>query len=164
MMEYVGTIELGTKVDITDPCYDKDTWCRMTTNCEPGEYKGYIEMSDQGDWGMRVASVSIFKGDKIWEIEEMEYIGNIGVDAGLAGFFNNKPDFNDEEWYEFCDKIEDGNAWNLYNGIFSSSGFGDGGYDVYANKDRNAFTIVFIDEGYDEEYYEDEEEDDEELY
>lgn len=151
MMEYVGTIELGTKVDITDPCYDKDTWCRITADCEPGLYKGYIEMSDEGMWGMRVATVSIFKGDKIWGIEEMERIGSIGVDAGLAGFFNDKPDFNDDEWSEFCEKIEEGNAWNLYNGIFSSSGFGDGGYDVYANEERNAFTIVFIEEEYDEE-------------
>lgn len=151
MMEYVGAIKLGTKVDITDPCYNKDVWCRMTTDCEPGEYKGYVEVSDEGDWGMRVASVSIFKGNKIWGIEEMEHIGNIGVDAGLAGFFNDKPDFSDKEWYDFCDKIENGHAWNLYNGIFSSSGYGDGGYNVYANKERNAFTIVFIDD--DEHYY-----------
>ena len=164
-MEYVGTIELGTKVDITDPCYDKNVWCRMTVDCEPGEYKGYIEMSDEGDWGMRVATVSIFKGNKIWGIEEMEYIGNIGVDAGLAGFFNNKPDFSDKEWYEFCNKIEHGHAWNLYDGIFSSSGYGDGGYNVYANEERNAFTIVFIDDEYDEEdddFYDYDEEYDEE--
>ena len=30
-------------------------------------------------------------------------------------------------------------------GLFSNSGYGDGGYDVYANKERTAFTIVFID-------------------
>ena len=161
-MEYVGTIELGTKVDITDPCYDKDTWCRMTTDCEPGEYKGYVEMSDEGSWGMRVASISIFKGNKKWGIEEMECIGTIGVDAGLAGFFNDKPDFNDEEWSEFCDMIREGDAWDLYNGIFSSSGFGDGEYNVYANEERNAFTIVFIDEEYEDDEYEDDEYEDEE--
>ena len=151
MLKYIGELELGTKVDITDPCYDKDVWCRMTTDCEPGLYKGYAEMSDEGDWGMRVATVSIFKGDKMWGIEEMEYIGNIGVDAGLAGFFNDKPDFSDTEWNEFCDKINDGDAWNLYNGIFSSSGYGDGYYNVYANEERNAFTIVFIDDEYDDD-------------
>ena len=151
MLKYIGELELGTKVDITDPCYDKDVWCRMTTDCEPGLYKGYVEMSDEGDWGMTVATVSIFKGDKMWGIEEMEYIGNIGVDAGLAGFFNDKPDFSDTEWNEFCDKINDGDAWNLYNGIFSSSGYGDGCSNVYANEERNAFTIVFIDDEYDDD-------------
>lgn len=152
MMDYVGTIELGNEVDITDPCYDKDVWCRMTTNCEPGLYKGYVEVVDEGDWGKRVATVSIFKGDKIWGIEEMELIGNIGVDAGLAGFFNNKPDFTDEEWSDFCDELSEGEAWNLHNGIFSESGFGDGSYDVYANEERNAFTIVFIYEDDEDEW------------
>lgn len=151
MMNYVGELKLGTTVDITDPCYDKDVWCRMTVNCEPGTYKGYVEMFDEGKWGQRVATISIFKGEKIWGIEEMELIGNIGVDAGLAGFFNNKPDFNDDKWNEFCDKINEGNAWNLYNGIFSLSGYGDGSYNVYANEERNAFTIVFIEEDYEDE-------------
>ena len=147
-MEYVGKIELGNKVDITDPCYNKDVWCRMTVDCEPGEYKGYIEKVNEGEWGIRIAAVSIFKGTKIWGVEEMECIGFIGVDAGLAGFFNDKPDFNDDEWEIFCNKIDGeangADAWNLYNGIFSRSGYGDGTYNVYANKERNAFTIVFI--------------------
>lgn len=37
--EYVGKIMLGDKVDITDPCYDKSVWCRMTVDCKPGEYE-----------------------------------------------------------------------------------------------------------------------------
>lgn len=155
-MEYVGKIELGTNVDITDPCYKKGTWCRMTVECEPGIYNGYAEMIDEGEWGIRVASLSIFKGDKIYNIEEMEYIGDIGVDAGLAGFFNNKPDFSDDEWDDLCNKTREGDYWNLYNGIFSSSGYGDGGYGVFANEERNAFTIVFIEED-EEDEYEDEE-------
>lgn len=144
MMECIGEIELNGTVDITDPCYDKDVWCRMTVDCDAGLYKGYIETSNEGEFGKRVASISIFKGNKIWSIEEMEFIGTIGVDAGLAGFFNNKQDFNDDEWSELCNRIGGGNAWNLYNGVFSSTGFGDGIYDVYANEERSAFTIVFI--------------------
>lgn len=146
MLEYVGEIELNGTVDITDPCYDKDVWCRMTADCDAGLYKGYIELvDDDNGWGTRVSSISIFKGNKIWNIEEMKLIGTIGVDAGLAGFFNNKKDFNDKEWEEFCSKISDGEAWCLYDGIFSSSGYGDGVYNVYANEELSAFTIVFID-------------------
>lgn len=144
MLEYVGEIELDGTVDITDPCYDKDVWCRMTVDCDAGLYKGYIELSDEGEWGTRVASISIFKGDKIWDIEEMEFIGVIGVDAGMAGFFDDKKDFNDDEWDELCRRTRKGNAWCLYDGIFSSSGYGDGEYNVYANEERSAFTIVFI--------------------
>lgn len=140
----LGELNLGCKVDITDPCYDRDVWCRMTVDCEPGCYNGYVTISDEGDFGRRVTNISIYKDNKTWDIDEMELIGYICVDAGLAGFFNNKPDFSDKEWKELCDKISDGDAWNMYNGIFSSSGFGDGEYDVYANEQRSAFTIVFI--------------------
>lgn len=142
--EYVGTITLGDTVDITDPCYSKSVCCRMTTNCCSGVYKGYIEREEIEDWGTRVTTLSIFLGDKIWELEEMEPIGTIGVDAGLAGFFNNKRDFSDKEWSELCSKISEGDAWVMYDGIFSSSGFGDGMYEVFANEERSAFTILFI--------------------
>lgn len=141
----VGTITLGDTVDITDPCYDANVWCRMTTKCVPGEYTGYVRISDEGEWGKRVASISIYRDDVEIELESMDKIGSIGVDAGMAGFFNDKPDFNDDEWDKLCDKVNKGNAWCLYDGIFSSSGYGDGSYEVYASVDRDAFTIVFID-------------------
>lgn len=144
-MEFVGTIELNNTVDITDPCYDKDTWCRMTTKCAKGTYYGYAEISDEGRFGKRVASISIYKDNKVDEIDFNE-IGQIGVDAGMAGFFNNKKDYNDEEWDEFISKLEHkkNRYWNFDEGIFSKSGYGDGQYDVLANKDRTAFKIIFI--------------------
>lgn len=141
----VGTITLGDTVDITDPCYDANVWCRMTTKCVPGEYTGYVIISDEGEWGKRVASISIYRNDVEIELKSMDKIGSIGVDAGMAGFFNDKPDFNDDEWDKLCDKVNKGDAWCLYDGIFSNSGYGDGSYEVYASVDRDAFTIVFID-------------------
>lgn len=145
MIHYVGELMLGEKVDITDPCYNKEIASgRMTVDCEPGLYIGHITMSDEGECGERVAAVTISKEHKVRSINRMECIGSISVDAGLAGFFNNKPDFSDDEWDDLCGQIEEGDAWNLYDGIFSISGYGDGCYDVYANKERNAFTIVFI--------------------
>ena len=150
MTEYhVGHITLGNQVDITDPCYNKDVWCRMTTSCTPGEYDGYATVSDEGEWGKRVAKLSIYKGGKKCSLNKMSVIGIIGVDAGLAGFFNNKKDFSSEEWSEFCNSIwkpdsEKRRFWCMYDGIFSSSGYGDGEYKVFANANRTAFTIVFI--------------------
>ena len=147
--ELFGTLTLENAVDITDPCYDKDVWCRMTAECKPGEYEGIAAMQDCGVWGIRVRSLSIrhtdLKNTPIDEID-MKPIGDIGVDAGLAGFFNNKPDFNDTEWFAFCDEIKEGKYWNLHDGIFSRSGYGDGCYEVYTSKDNDAFTILFIDE------------------
>ena len=161
--KYAGQLVLGDKVDITDPCYDKDIWCRQTVNCWPGTYEGYAFITNEGDWGKRVAMLGIFQeGNYDYESDDpivnYNHLGTIGVDAGLAGFFNNKQDFNDDEWMEFCGSLGDYKdmVWNNYGGIFSSSGYGDGCYDVYANRDRNAFVIVFIDDWDEDEEWEDE--------
>ena len=84
-------------------------------------------------------------------------IGTICVDAGLAGFFENKPDFTNDEWSHFCDltfgnetdndfKVIDNCAYvkngNNYKGFYTSSGEGDGNYHVYVKKDDNGKTIA----------------------
>lgn len=154
-MERIGTMTLGNRVDITDPCYDRNVWCRMTTECEPGEYTGYVNISDEDEWGKRVAFIAIYKEDNIKDFNLMENIGQIGVDAGLAGFFNDKPDFPDNKWREFlkesgvfkadgkCDYSK--NYYDCGYGLFSESAYGDGWYDVYATPERDAFMIIFID-------------------
>ena len=153
---YVGELRLDGKVDITDPGYEKDVWCRKTTDCQPGDYTGYAYIVDEEDWGKRVARLSIFKDDKKIDLNNMELIGAIGVDAGMAGFFRDKPDYPDDKWHDFL--VESGvfktkdeydysrNTYAIDYGLFSSSGFGDGVYEVYANKSKSAFTIVFIPE------------------
>lgn len=152
--EFVGKFQLGDKVDITDPCYNKNVWCRMTTDCKPGTWYGYATISDEGEWGDRVAALCIYLEDHKDAEPYWELIGNIGVDAGLAGFFRNKPDYTDEEWEEFCDKIDHCKHYiRLDYGVVSSSGYGDGSYDVFTNADRSAFMIEFL---YDDEEDEDE--------
>lgn len=148
-MNFVGTLNLGNNVDVTDPCYKKGTWCRITTECVPGTYYGYIETSNKSVWGMRVKrvkNIAIFKDNNMLPLDEMDTIGTISVDSGLAGFFNNKKDFSEEEWEKLCKTIEKGDAWALYDGIFSNSGYGDGVYAVCTSHDGTAFAIIFIDE------------------
>lgn len=150
----IGTKHFGGIVDITDPCYDKDVWCRMTAEVKEGEYSCIIWNHTEKDmWGGKeikttmVGVVGIYLDGIIPPQRSMEYIGDIGVDAGLAGFFMNKPDYNDEEWSDFCDSIREGNAWIKDEGFFSSSGYGDGGYPVYAYKHNGeiiALEIRFI--------------------
>lgn len=157
--EFVGTMELGNKLQITDPCYEKGTWCMLTTVCEPGTYHGYVEIGNykyDEDDDFRVAAISIYKDDKQVSFDDMFAIGEIGVDAGLAGFFNNKPDFPGDKWIEFLvkagvfknkDEYDYGrNHYAVEYGLFSESGFGDGFYDVFTNEERTAFQIVFINE------------------
>ena len=143
-MKKTGTINFKSGyVDITDPCYDADVWCRLRAELPAGEYKYEVDIDDCGDWGQRVTSIRIQRSD--WKGHRTtKLIGHIGVDAGLAGFFDGKPDYDDNQWvYEVCDsflfkqpprtKVYEAHCDNAMRceGVFSSSGYGDGEYPVY---------------------------------
>ncbi len=128
----------SNKLDVTDPCYDKDVWCRMTVDIIPGVYN-YEVITYDG----RCRYLSI-KREGSGLVRRGLVIGEIGVDAGLAGFFENKPDYNDDTWDKICDYLYDEYdggpriaATNNDNKrlfgcecVFCSSGYGDGSYEV----------------------------------
>lgn len=170
-------LDPGDQVDVTDPCYDKDVWCRFTTDLDPGEYRLMYDKRDEGAWGERISSVRMVKASAPLRLSYRK-LETIGVDAGLAGFFVNKPDYDDKAWEAFCDAMSTADkAWeaetgetyrNVYDcdcGFFTSSGYGDGAYNVYELLDEDSvkvgLEIVFIDEEEDE-YYDEEEEEEEE--
>ena len=149
----IGTINLQNTVDVTDPCYNKDVWCRMTVkNVQPGAYECYACLKDDGSWGVRVSRARIVLADgsdvakstmeRVQRGRSWRFIGDIGVDAGMAGFFADKPDFGDDEWSKLCDWIFHGENegkmayiktfHNGSDGFWTESGYGDGGYPVYA--------------------------------
>lgn len=139
----IGEMHFGGTVQVTDPCYDNDVWCRTTINVRDGKYTCRV-WKDKDQYSELVGCIGIYLNDIIPPQKSMEEIGVIGVDAGFAGFFMNKPNYSDEEWSAFCDEIEDfsKNAWLFNNklnttGFFSSSGYGDGCYPLYASKDKN---------------------------
>ena len=143
--EVVGTKKFGPEIDITDPCYDRHVWCRLNNvKIKEGEYRcvvwkeriGYEDYLGNLDYDTRISKIGIYYGD-IPHAEKLEEIGEIGVDAGLAGFFNDKPDYNDEEWMKLCSAIEGKDYLINEEGFFSSSGYGDGCYPVYAENDTN---------------------------
>ena len=147
--QVIGKKHFRGTVDATDPCYNHDVWCRMNgiPVCD-GEYDCVIWKTQERNEPSRVARIGIYLRGIVPAQKKMERIGEIGVDAGLAGFFMNKPDYSDEEWIAVCDRISKGDAWILPEGFFSSSGYGDGGYDVYAYKQPDgragALEIVFL--------------------
>jgi hypothetical protein len=169
------------KLVCSDPCYSIPTWCQgIVENVKNGIWGAEINLSDEGDWGTRVASLFICNEDsfdkdnsivkKIFEDEPLNF--SAGVDSGQFGFFdfehyrNNdsakdlkKYDFGGgekagDEWYGACCHLTLGQEkWGvLPNGVVSSSGFGDGAYDVFGLKNDEgeyvAFAVVFI---YDED-------------
>lgn len=154
----IGSRHIGAKIDITDPGYNKDVWCRMDdVEIVPGEYtcviwvqKEKLNLDGKKLDVLNVGNVGIYLGGVVPAQKSMKEIGTIGVDSGLAGFFEKKPDYSDKEWDDFCDMIEDRRvpAWTIENGFFSESGYGDGEYPVYAHKTQDgritALEIRFI--------------------
>jgi hypothetical protein len=46
------------KMMISDPCYEKGTWCQgIVDNVRTGAWVGYVDKSDEGEWGIRCANV-----------------------------------------------------------------------------------------------------------
>lgn len=154
----------------------------IVDNVENGSWIAIADKKDMGDWGERITSLFIGNKqhlernpklvDYVFEDEPLNFAG--GVDSGQFGFFDfanyrndesakdlEKYDFGTEydiedgdKWYRACSNLTLGDeSWGvLPNGVVSSSGFGDGSYDVYGYKDAYdkyvAFAVVFI---YDEE-------------
>lgn len=151
--EKIGTMDFHGSVDITDPCYDRDVWCRMTdVKIRKGVYtciawhhknKGTFDNGEPYCYDV-IGIIGIYFDGVIPCQKEMKEIGSIGVDAGLAGFFHNKPDYTDDEWTAFCDRVRHGDAWLIKDGFYSSSGYGDGCYGVYAYEQGGEITAIEI--------------------
>lgn len=78
------------KMIVTDPCYDKDTWCQIKLdNVATGQWFGTVTYSDERDWGIRVAQLDVWYGTLPGPQEcDEEVSGQVGVDSGQASFFD----------------------------------------------------------------------------
>lgn len=147
-------------VDITDPGYDKDVWCRSTAKILPGTYNCYAyEGVARGEPYKRVWIAQIVHADTEKDAHLLSRLRNrrcwrriasIGVDAGLAGFFQDKPDFGFDEWHELCDWMfaQKENAYiksfEAGDGFWTESGFGDGEYEVCALRENRKIVALEI--------------------
>lgn len=177
-----NTINLGKEVIVTDPCYSIPTWCqKIVTDVKPGEYRVFCKKSDLNDWGNRVSMLMAVHGDH--EFDDLKWRlsgprGIIGVDSGQAGifdittyrvnpdnveqgdgdssFFGTTPEDSEEErWYtNICSHTLGDKRWGHYNnGVVSSSGLGDGGYDLFIARVNRKVVAFAIDFGIDESKY-----------
>ena len=164
-MKVIGQFTLRTgKVMVSDPYYVVGTWCqKIVKNVLPGKWVGLTLLSDEGDWGTRVAEMIAVNKSFKKELKNMSFRrvkADIGVDSGQCGFIELS-DYKDYEtnqnWYDrICNltydatgKDRDRRAGILDgSGVVSSSGYGDGGYELFVAKDENkkiiAMKVVFI--------------------
>lgn len=155
----IGEIEIKDGfVDICDPGYDRDTWCALfDKQIKPGTYSCYVEVwnfpwiNDDNTHKIlndyRIMYLTIVHNDYNHEIDKNKFellSNNIGVDAGLCGFYNHKPDFTEErDWNNFWQNLNSLKEYGCTcdcgsaNGITVSSGFGDGIYTVYQAKEND---------------------------
>lgn len=126
-----GSRYFGNTITVTDPCYDRDVWCRIDgLEIREGDYDCIYWTKSKDN---RVMCCGIYLNGFVPPKDSFEEIGTIGVDAGLAGFFENKPDYNDDEWLELVHNFydtEDKNSMISDCGFFTSTGYGDGCYGV----------------------------------
>lgn len=146
VFEKIGVMDFHGSVDITDPCYNRDVWCRMNdVKIKEGEYSCMVSYKEDSYFGCtRVGTIGIFLNGIVPNKGSMKKIGEIGVDAGVAGFFHNKPDYSRDEWMNFCDGKPGDKAWMREDGFYSESGYGDGGYSVYAYEQEGEIVALEI--------------------
>ena len=162
-----GTITLSKKAVISDPAYKLYTWCAaIIDNILPGEYNCYLRFKDEGSWGLRVSEI-VAINKNYSDMKQIDITGTepytIGVDSGMCGiydydYFSAVKEENDDSSKWLMEKVypltyED-KSGILRGGtldglcIVSSSGFGDGAYDLYTTRDELdrvvALRIVYI--------------------
>lgn len=161
------TFTCGGKMRVTDPCYDRDTWCTVLLDVLPGTYRASWLRQRFHDWGNRVWELAVVHtdyapSDLTWEPVE----GEAGVDSGQCGFYDDakypedRGDYGDGGFYDqVCDDTLKGEAARRPHGVFTSSGLGDGGYTVLAGKTADGeivgAVVVFLEAVEDDDDYED---------
>ena len=150
--KFVGTRYYDERpVTATDPCYKAGTWCTLfNINVKPGNYEcvawkarlSYTGSDKKRHYYKRVFVCGIYLGGDLIPEEKFEEIGTIGVDSGLAGFFQDKPDYGDTQWEKFCDNCDGKDYMIVDEGFFTETGYGDGGYPVFAAKNENGEIVA----------------------
>jgi hypothetical protein len=166
-------IKLNDEVVVSDPCYSIPTWCQtIVKNVKEGDYIPFV--LETNEWGGRISALCVVHQEHAninsklqWE----EHGGTIGVDSGQCGIFSRDsyrkdnifkitPKFDlhgtedGDKWYaHMCDKTLSDNMWGAYGyGVVSSSGIGDGSYDLFTLSDDDGKIVgFFIDYLMDEE-------------
>lgn len=150
---------------ITDPCYTRDTWCMIPKHpALNGTW--YADVEEYEFEKGRIAKLVAHHERHSKHDADITHIGEIGVDSGQAGIFdegtypsdqettgklgslrdlNRKAiSFYDECCLKTCGDEGSGSVKHFGSGAVSSSGYGDGSYDVSGKIEDGKLVAVQI--------------------
>lgn len=151
-MKILGSFYARNKIQVSDPSYNfGDSGTITLENILNGKYLATIEFENDC-----IAYLHICHQDFFNDIFEFENIGFIAVDSGQAGFFDfnyfihnhggtfdNLHSFYGSACAITSSPLQAGIINNF--GVVSSSGFGDGCYNVFvAKNDDNKIIAAYI--------------------
>lgn len=158
--------EMGTQAIISDPCYKKEAdynRCQLVIDTVPGRWAAWVDLSDEGYRGTRVAALLAWSLDYeglVYPVLAVD--GEVCVDSGqmsivsLDAYEGSNDSWDDPETFygNACElTLAEGAFGGLLRsgrGVVSSSGFGDGGYRVMMRRNREGAAIwicvIFIEE------------------
>jgi len=157
-MHKVGDFEVVSgEINVGDPCYGGDR--RLTAM--NGRWQGFVEYSDEGSWGTRVAVLLARHADYNNFLSNLEEDGGLGVDSGQMSVVDNDiaADCGEGLYDDICKATLAKESAGLVSalddehsihGVASSTGFGDGFYPLFVAKNDDgeaiAVKVVFIDD------------------
>lgn len=159
MIITIGKFEITSGfLNITDPCYDIDTWCAaFELPAKNGKWCGEIDLLDIPDWGTRVSKLIAYHIENKKDKVTRRINAHIGVDSGQAGIFDssvypigNTGEYNElDTFYGKCCNatLNNKNPAGIINnmGIVSSSGIGDGSYTAKVKKEKGKIVKLEVD-------------------
>lgn len=189
MTEVKDTFEITSgKICVTDPCYKRGTWCAAwEVPAAKGKWNAVAQIFDDGEtggFGERVSKLVCYLDSEFMSVHDVmadtelePFQAEIGVDSGQCGVFDfeqfptdeqieavKDKDWNDpSHFYGKCCSVtlERPRFGSVGFGAVSSTGYGDGSYDlkvVYnVNGEVVAAVVTFIEKEeedceYDDEY------------
>jgi len=156
---FLGTFEVkDTELLISDPCYQRGIWCSgKVENVLPGTWNAFVVSGETNGWGKRVWELIALKSDNFIPTFKENSGIHVGVDSSMAGIYSDSFFFGGDQdteqgktWYEQCYKAlrNPSNGGVIPGGCVSSTGFGDGGYECFIDRNGDkkvvGIKIVFI--------------------
>ena len=148
----LGSVRYGTRIRVSDPCYNMDTWCAGTLdNVLPGEYLCTAEVAYTGKKnGGCVSALQVRHADYPEAVpDELVTSFEAGVDSAQLGFFDEKyfaENVSRKDWKNWYGEVREATshmAGTLAGcSCVSVTGYGDGCYPVYIARNSSGKIIA----------------------